>query len=53
MKDVEAEFILFEKKHNNPFYPLIHEVVEITRAKKKAGKGRPPKDYGDYLQDKV
>mgnify|MGYP000863679221 FL=1 len=45
IKDAEAEFALFEKKHNNPFYPLIHEVIEITRAKKRQGKGRPPKDY--------
>jgi transposase len=45
MKDAEAEFILFEREHKNPFYPLTHEVIEITRAKKKAGKGRPPKDY--------
>jgi len=45
MKDAEAELILFEKEHKNPFYPLAYEIVEIARAKKRTGKGRPPKDY--------
>ncbi|WP_213973958.1 IS1634 family transposase [Tepidanaerobacter acetatoxydans] len=45
IKGAKAEFSLFEKKHNNPFYPLTYEVIEITRAKKRQGKGRPSKDY--------
>ena len=43
--DAAKELELFTKEHENEFFPLDAKVFETTRARKRKGKGRPPKGY--------
>jgi transposase len=43
--DAEKGLKRFVKEHNNEFYELAGEVVEVERNKRWGKRGRPPKDY--------